>query len=779
MNFCGCLLLASTLFFASIYCAQEWVVKLRDDQDPFNLASEIGLQYLGPLRGPLGKKHHRFHSSDQHHPTKDFLRFHRQHSVQRSKRSANFSRDFMSSDPLWSDAWYYHGPQAYVDIIPVWDQNVTGKGIVLTIIDDGVQHIHPDLSPNYLAEASWDFISNDPDPTPHDPRQSHHGTACAGTAASVRNNGVCLHGSAYEVKLGGIRLIEEPTTDAQEAEALTHALNIVDIYSCSWGSKDDGLNTSPIGTLVQEALIHGITSGRNGKGVIYVWAAGNGAEVGDNCNYDGFVNQPYTIAIGALSHTGKRAPYSEPGASLFVVSPSSGDEAFILTTTTLFSGSSGSQAECTEYFTGTSAATPLAAGIIALVLQVNPDLNWREVQHVIVESATKIDPTNPDWIRNAAGIEVNHEYGFGLINATKAVEVARSWSKSIHYYHTFVSETRVMDLPIFDNAPERPISSYIYVKEEDCFVKTIEHVQVVLKTNHPKDIDLTVTLTSPSGTPSILAQSHAYTNVPVMHWFSYDENSTKQEGNVTSMAIATFGPPMTTLSGELILVDPPQACTPLPPLNTSSEFPSKKIALIPRGGCLFYDKVLNAQDAGYDGVLIEDFPSDKPPVNMHHPGSEDWVFIPSLIISFVDGETLRSQLEKGQDSGGPLRVDVSISLIYSKTESRLFSFADWTFLSVRHWGESPVGVWTIEIFDGVPGDVGIFDSWSLKISGASEIAPPPPEDDSTSEDQTRSIILLSVLFAVVVVIGLIWWYRRRKPQRDPKKFTALEIEAGM
>jgi len=691
------LLFLSTLFLVPTQCFQEWVVKLDSDQQPADLASEIGLKYVGPLKGPLGKNHHRFHSFDKRQPTKDSLKFHQQQAVQRIKR------DFNSSDPLWNAAWYYHGPESLVDIIPVWEQNLTGKGVVLAIVDDGVQHSNPDLLPNYLPEASWDFNSNDPDPSPLFPRDNHHGTSCAGTAGGARNNGVCLHGSAYEVSLAGIKLIEQATTDAQEAEALTHSLDVIDIYSCSWGPSDDGLNTSPAGPITQDAMLHGVTQGRQGKGAIYVWAGGNGGREGDNCNYDGLANSPYTIAIGALSHLGIRSTYSEPGAALFAVCPSSGDGAFILTTTT----SAHSASQCTSTFGGTSAATPFAAGVIALILQANHDLTWREVQHVIVESATKVDPSNPDWITNGAGREVNHEYGFGLINAATAVEVARTWSKSIHHYQTFASETIVVNQPILDN---RPTMTNISVSEEDCGVTSIEHVQVVLKTNHPKDTDLTVVLTSPSGTRSVLAESHAFVRAPVMTWTTYVASSVVQTGAVAGIGYAEFGPELTFISGEIVVIDPPTACSPLPQVSRDSA--TKKIALVLRGDCTFYDKVLNVQSSGYDAVLIEN--TSFQASNMYSGQTTDLATIPALMIGSSDGQILRSQFN---ESGNLPRVEVSIFWKYYKQISNGFVFDDWTFTSVRHWGESPFGVWTLEILDNLPEDEGTFESWSLKISG--------------------------------------------------------------
>ena len=103
--------------------------------------------------------------------------------------------------------------------------------------------------------------------------------------------------------------------------------------------------------------------GRNGKGNIYVWAAGNGGDSFDSCAADGFVNSIYTIAVGSADQNGQQAYYDEDCAAKMAVtfSYNSNNDMQLFTTT--------ADGECTEGFTGTSAAAPLLSGVIALVLQ--------------------------------------------------------------------------------------------------------------------------------------------------------------------------------------------------------------------------------------------------------------------------------------------------------------------------------------------------------------------------------------------------------------------------
>jgi subtilisin-like proprotein convertase family protein len=82
---------------------------------------------------------------------------------------------------------------------------------------------------------------------------------------------------------------------------------------------------------------------------------------------------------------------------------------------------------CTKRHTGTSAAAPIAAGIIALTLEANPNITWRDIQHLIVLTSDTVHLDATDWQINGAGKRFSHNYGFGLINAGLLVERAIEW----------------------------------------------------------------------------------------------------------------------------------------------------------------------------------------------------------------------------------------------------------------------------------------------------------------------------------------------------------------
>ncbi|KAF0030726.1 hypothetical protein F2P81_017457 [Scophthalmus maximus] len=217
--------------------------------------------------------------------------------LSRSKRSVAFN------DPQYPKQWHLHNnlnKGMDINLTGVWERDITGRGVTVVVVDDGVEHTHQDIQPNYSPEGSYDLNSNDPDPMPHPDihNDNHHGTRCAGEIAAVPNNSYCAVGVAYGSKVAGIRVLDGPLTDSLEAIAFNKHYQVNDIYSCSWGPDDDGRTVDGPHPLGKAALQHGVIAGRRGFGSIFVVASGNGGQYNDNCNYDGYANSIYTITIG-------------------------------------------------------------------------------------------------------------------------------------------------------------------------------------------------------------------------------------------------------------------------------------------------------------------------------------------------------------------------------------------------------------------------------------------------------------------------------------------------
>jgi hypothetical protein len=414
------------------------------------------------------------------------------------------------SDPLFRNQWHLKNTIANgvdINVIPAWESGVSGEGVVIAMVDDGLQRTHPDISPNYFAAGSYDFNEGDPFPDPHS--GDDHGTSAGGVAAAKNNNGVCGTGAAPNAKLAGIRLIADYTSDAQEASGLSYKYEQNHIYSNSWGPNDDGRRLERPGPLTLRAMEHSVTEGRGGKGSIYVWAGGNGKTGGDNCNYDGYANSRFTIAIGAVDYMGKQSYYSENCAALIASAPSSGSSRSI--TTTDLMGSSGTSAtECTGTFGGTSAAAPLVAGVVALVLQANPELGWRDVQHILVNTSRLTDPSDGDWFTNGGGFHHNHKYGFGIVDAAAAVENARTHA-NLPVLRLAASRVVTVNKNLNDFAP---VESVITISER----VIVETVEVTFTAVHPNRGNLYITLKSPFGTVSVLQETHNDRNGDITGW---------------------------------------------------------------------------------------------------------------------------------------------------------------------------------------------------------------------------------------------------------------------
>ncbi len=438
------------------------------------------------------------------------------------------------ADPLFADQWHLSntgqtGGTAAADanVTPVWNQNITGTGVVIGVVDDGFEYTHPDLNDNAWTnpgEIAGDGIDNDGngfvddihgfdfngidgltpdgDPTPDATNFDFHGTSVSGVAASERDNSIGGRGAAYGAQIAGLRLIAFGADDQQESSALSYERDEIDIYSNSWGPADNGV-LGPAGPLMSAALADSALNGRGGLGNIITWAAGNGLGSNDNVNYDGYANNPAVIAVGAIDHNGVQASYSEPGAPMLVTAYSSSSGGPGITTTDLVGADGYSTTDYADDFGGTSSATPLVSGVIALMLQANPNLTSRDVQNILVRTAHQNDAGDSDWTTNAAGYHINHKYGFGSIDAAAAVAMATGWT-TVQPLESFTSDIDSPNLAIPDD-DATGVTSTINVPTN----MVIEHVLVhVSSSDHTYIGDLEIKLISPSGTESFLSRQH-------------------------------------------------------------------------------------------------------------------------------------------------------------------------------------------------------------------------------------------------------------------------------
>ncbi|KAI9823686.1 MAG: pheromone processing endoprotease [Phylliscum demangeonii] len=438
-------------------------------------------------------------------------------------RQREIARSLDIRDPIFNEQWHLFNPAQVghdINVTGVWSQGVTGRDTVVAIIDDGLDMDSEDLKLNYFAEGSYDFNDHVLEPRPR-LADDRHGTRCAGEIAAVKNN-VCGVGVAWDAKVAGIRILSKEIDDADEAVAMNYAYQKNLIYSCSWGPPDDGQAMDAPGVLIRRAMVNGVQKGRGGKGSVYVFASGNGAAHDDNCNFDGYTNSIYSITVGAIDRRGLHPYYSEKCSAHLVVTYSSGSGDAIHTTDV------GTN-KCYSHHGGTSAAAPLAAGIFALVLSVRPELGWRDLQYLAMQTAIPVNEEEADeWQATTIGKKFSHKYGYGKLDAYALVEAARTFPlvKPQAWYDTPWMHVN-QSIPQGDQG----LASSVEVSTEQLAaanLERLEHVTVTMNLKHARRGDVSVELRSPNGVVSHLSatrkndKSNAgyqdWTFMSVVHW---------------------------------------------------------------------------------------------------------------------------------------------------------------------------------------------------------------------------------------------------------------------
>ena len=463
------------------------------------------------------------------------------------------------TDPYYeTNAWAH----TLINLQPAWAAGYTGAGVTINIVDEGPDQTHPAFSGKYDALGSCPIQGNE-----------SHGTTTAAIALAAAN-GQCSRGVAY-----GATLSECDFRGTTDFARFIFNMDRNHISSNSWGVEScsylassgrrklrqrqlqgcpfaataaSGTSPSPcsasecagaswtsppstceavISTYCQDlynypynyiydadgecaswtylwttctysyepwdtnrVLQRGVLEGRTRRGIVYVFSANNHHLNGEDVNMEIYSHSRFTITVGATDKLGLHASYSMTGSSLFITAPG-GDESQHSNNWYVAAAGGG----CAEQGQGTSYACPVVSGVVALMLEANPLLGWRDVQGILAATTSRNDPTSPLWTTNAAGFIHNIKYGFGMVDAGAAVAAALSWTNWGIERRIVASSSQLLTVP-HDGST---LSTNVTVGAQSQ-AWAIEWIEIFLNLDHSSRGDLQLELTSPSGTHSVL-----------------------------------------------------------------------------------------------------------------------------------------------------------------------------------------------------------------------------------------------------------------------------------
>ena len=413
------------------------------------------------------------------------------------------------TDAFYDCQWYLNNTGQYsgtagmdINVEEVWATN-KGEGINVAIVDTGVQIDHEDLVDNVHETFNHNYYPDSPgiyDPT------RPHGTKVAGLVAA-RDNGFGVRGVAPRATIYSYNLNWSQSQGLSLiADALGRNASVTAVSNNSWGGREEGDPYSP-GIVFETALEQGVKTGYGGKGVVYVWTAGNGARNGDNSNLDGLGNHYTGVTVCSITPSDRRADYSERGANLWLCSPSS--SGYTHSPPHLATTDMGHRYNLE--FGGTSGAAPIVSGVVALIRKANAALTWRDVKLILAASARKNDSGSRSWQTGASkygatgNYNYSHDYGFGTVDAGAAVGLARDWT-NVPAMRESEAESGTVDLDVGEATSDgRAGTAGVSTITMNSYVEFVEFIEVRVTLDHPSARDLRIQLRSPSGAVSTLA----------------------------------------------------------------------------------------------------------------------------------------------------------------------------------------------------------------------------------------------------------------------------------
>jgi subtilisin family serine protease len=452
----------------------------------------------------------------------------------------------------------------------LWASGINGNGVKINVVDSGLEIAHEDLVDRIISGASYNFLNASTDPT-STATTGDHGTSVAGLIAATSGNSKGGAGVAPQAGLMGYNYLESDQSNTKLGIAFGANLEFesrnADVMNYSAGSAPSILS-SP--TESRDTVFLGQTSLRAGKGALFVKSAGNNFLGLDNggdsiyCNREGIscqnansdrTNTTYNaIVVASLGADDSKSSYSTTGSALWVsgfggeygydvavdgsLDSAAAYKPAMLTTDQSTCGIGYSRAGVTKNrldegdgsglhnascnytagFNGTSSAAPTVSGVVALMLQANPELTWRDVRHILASTSRRVNPSSAaitsttlisgvtltleqGWVKNGAGFWYHNWYGFGLVNAAAAVAMAQTYTAAS--LGTFTSQVfhAVLESATIPSGGLNGLTKTFSVAGPT----TVEQAEMTLYFNDSyAPICTQIELSSPRGTKSIL-----------------------------------------------------------------------------------------------------------------------------------------------------------------------------------------------------------------------------------------------------------------------------------
>jgi len=342
------------------------------------------------------------------------------------------------NDPLFPDQWHLSMIEAEIS----WDLSKGEPYSIIGVLDSGVSIEHPDLESNIIKGKSFAKTSSSVSPDLsvsgyNNNAIAAHGTCVAGVAAAVTNNGTGVAGICPNCLIMPIKFFNYDEQYIEVSRTLDAFKWMTDhgaaVINNSWGEVDVDEAGNCIDVVLDnyraDAVNYAAQNGRNGLGTVVVWAAGNSkCDTDLNRNYDSHD----IFLVGAVERSGMMSYYSNWGDRVDSALPAA-------SVTTDIPGETGfndsylsgpQDLDYTDDFIGTSASAAVASGIAGLIISANPLLTSNQVMNCMKKASTIPDISCPKGDSERSPLisdpDQDHSrcYGFGLIDMSKAVEMA-------------------------------------------------------------------------------------------------------------------------------------------------------------------------------------------------------------------------------------------------------------------------------------------------------------------------------------------------------------------